>query len=252
MDLARREDSGFLVRCDDVSLPSLFCLGLFASDRFALSSRFRPECGFGVFAVLVLLSGVVAELGKNGLPWLPGLPGPRALRGVTSRLAETSVEDAVFVASDSLCCLPLSSLIAALMFIGAPPAPPYRVVKARPGEDVDNGVNRPPRSLASVASFLGVDGGENVPFCSEPGDPRRGVGGGDFAGGAVLALAESFSGVTCRGVVDAADVLVVLAVVAGAVVEADVTDAVVSGAANTGIDKRRGLRSATVPGGVGV
>ena len=250
MDLARREDSGFLVRCDDFSLPSLFCLGLSASDRFALSSRFRPECGFGVFAVRVLLSkSVVAELGKNGLP---GLPGPRALRGVTSRLAGTSVEDAVLVASDSLRCLLISSLIAAPMFIGAPPAPPYRVVATCAGEDVDNGVNRPLRSLSSVASFLGVDAGENVPFCSEPGDPRRGVGGGDFAGGVVLVLAESFSGVTCRGVVDAVDVLVVVAVVAAAVVEVDVADAVVSGAANTGIDKRRSLRSATVPGGVGV
>lgn len=248
--MARREDSGFLVRCDDVSLPSLFCLELVASDRFALSSRFRPECGFGVFAVLVLLSeSVVEAVGKNGLP---GLPGPRALRGVTSRLAEITVEGVVFVESDSLCCLLLSSLIAALMFIGAPPPKPYRVVAAWPGDDVDNGVNRPLRSLSSVTSFRGVDGSENNPFCSEPGDPRRGVGGGDFAGGAVSIPTESFSGVTGRGVVDAVDVLVVVAVVAAAVVEVDVADAVVSGAANTGIDKRRTLRSATVPGGVGV
>jgi hypothetical protein len=67
MDLARRDDSGFLVRCDDRSLPSLFCLGLTASDRFALSRRFRPECALGVFVVLALLSDGAEEGIDNGV-----------------------------------------------------------------------------------------------------------------------------------------------------------------------------------------
>ena len=128
MDLARREDAGIRVRCDEASLPSLFCLGLNASVRSASPRRFRLECGLSVVVVVVLAllsEGVLAELGKKGLG------------GVTGGGTDTSGEGSLFVESDSFCCLLFNSLIAALMFIGAPP---YRLLTGCADADADNGV----------------------------------------------------------------------------------------------------------------
>jgi hypothetical protein len=61
-------------------------------------------------------------------------------------------------------------------------------------------------------------------------------------GGAASGAATAFSGGRERGVVGAM----------GVVLAVDVADAVVSGAMNTGMERRRLSLSATVPGGVGM
>jgi hypothetical protein len=69
MDLTRREDLGGLARCDNDSLPSLFCLKLCGSDRSTFSMRFLLDGVLDDIRSVVLLSAAVldpaAEFGGN-------------------------------------------------------------------------------------------------------------------------------------------------------------------------------------------